>query len=81
MRDTGVTTDHQAGGGDQGGEFPQSGTGCRVRRQPGELGGHIASFASSATLYEHTASLEREAAKELIRHAVAKAEGIAPVVA
>jgi hypothetical protein len=33
-------------------------------------------FVSSATLYEQTASLEREAAKEFIRHAVADATGV-----
>lgn len=33
-------------------------------------------FVSSATLYEQTASLEREAAKEFIRHAVADCAGV-----
>ncbi len=33
-------------------------------------------FVSSATLYEQTASLEREAAKEFIRHAVADCTGV-----
>ena len=33
-------------------------------------------FVSSATLYEQTASLEREAAKEFIRHAVADCMGV-----
>jgi carboxysome shell carbonic anhydrase len=33
-------------------------------------------FISSATLYEQTASLEREAAKEFIRHAVADSAGV-----
>jgi carboxysome shell carbonic anhydrase len=33
-------------------------------------------FVSSATLYEDTASLEREAAKEFIRHAVADGTGV-----
>jgi carboxysome shell carbonic anhydrase len=33
-------------------------------------------FVSSATLYEQTASLEREAAKEFIRHAVADSAGV-----
>jgi carboxysome shell carbonic anhydrase len=35
-------------------------------------------FVSSATLYEQTASLEREAAKEFIRHAVADCAGVDP---
>lgn len=35
-------------------------------------------FVSSATLYEETANLEREAAKELIRRAVADATGVDP---
>jgi carboxysome shell carbonic anhydrase len=33
-------------------------------------------FVSSATLYEQTASLERDAAKEFIRHAVADSAGV-----
>jgi len=36
----------------------------------------VARFVSSATLYEDTASLEREAAKELIRQAVARCAGV-----
>ncbi|MFP5317376.1 MAG: carboxysome shell carbonic anhydrase [Acidimicrobiia bacterium] len=39
---------------------------------------HVDRFVSSATLYEQTASLEREAAKELIRHAVAECMGVDP---
>lgn len=35
-------------------------------------------FVSNATLYEQTASLEREAAKEFIRHAVADCMGVDP---
>jgi carboxysome shell carbonic anhydrase len=37
---------------------------------------HVDRFVSSATLYEQTASLGREAAKELIRHAVADCAGV-----
>ncbi len=36
----------------------------------------VARFVSSATLYERTANLEREAAKELIRQAVAASAGV-----
>ncbi|HEX2047318.1 MAG TPA: carboxysome shell carbonic anhydrase [Acidimicrobiales bacterium] len=39
---------------------------------------HVDRFVSSATLYEQTASLEREAAKEFIRHAVAECMGVDP---
>ncbi len=37
---------------------------------------HVDRFVSSATLYEQTASLEREVAKEFIRHAVAECTGV-----